>query len=379
MAKILAASRGVDVILQFYFARRFLFYFMAVLFVFFALSAVLTMVEQIRSFGDNEANFGTILLLTALKVPESIYRILPLLTILATLALFLSLSRSSELVVARASGRSAIRALMAPATVAALLGLIAVAVFNPIVAATKSRYELLANQLNPQSESILSVGNEGLWLRQGSQLGQTVINAKRATLEGTELFGVTFFGFTPEGTPAFRVEAERARLVPGAWEITQAKQWRFDGDVGSNPEANSKTFESIRLPSDLTRDQILDSFGTPSAIPIWDLPQFISQLERAGFSARNHKVWLQMELTLPILMVAMVLVGAGFTMRHARFGKTGLMVLYALVLGFSLYFIRNFAGLLGESGQLPIMLAAWGPAFAAILLPMGLLLHLEDG
>ena len=55
------------------------------------------------------------------------------------------------------------------------------------------------------------------------------------------------------------------------------------------------------------------------------------------------------------------------------------MVLYALVLGFSLYFIRNFAGLLGESGQLPILLAAWGPPLAAILLPMGLLLHLEDG
>ena len=125
--------------------------------------------------------------------------------------------------------------------------------------------------------------------------------------------------------------------------------------------------------------QILDSFGTPSAIPIWDLPQFIERLERAGFSARNHKVWFQMELTLPLLMVAMVLVGAGFTMRHARFGKSGIMVLYALVLGFSLYFIRNFAGLLGESGQLPILLAAWGPPLAAILLPMGLLLHLEDG
>ena len=48
-------------------------------------------------------------------------------------------------------------------------------------------------------------------------------------------------------------------------------------------------------------------------------------------------------------------------------------------LGFTLYFVRNFAQILGENGQIPILLAAWAPPVAAILLPLGLLLHLEDG
>ena len=86
-----------------------------------------------------------------------------------------------------------------------------------------------------------------------------------------------------------------------------------------------------------------------------------------------------MELSLPLLLAAMVLVGAGFTMRHTRFGRTGLMVMLALGMGFSLYFIRNFAQILGENGQIPILLAAWGPPIAALLLPLGLLLHWEDG
>ena len=55
------------------------------------------------------------------------------------------------------------------------------------------------------------------------------------------------------------------------------------------------------------------------------------------------------------------------------------MVLMAIGLGFTLYFIRNFAAILGENGQIPIVLAAWGPPIAAILLPLALLLHLEDG
>jgi lipopolysaccharide export system permease protein len=44
-----------------------------------------------------------------------------------------------------------------------------------------------------------------------------------------------------------------------------------------------------------------------------------------------------------------------------------------------LYFIRSFAQILGENGQIPIMLAAWAPPVASILLALGLLLHAEDG
>ena len=107
--------------------------------------------------------------------------------------------------------------------------------------------------------------------------------------------------------------------------------------------------------------------------------QLVCRVLSLGFSARVHRTFLHMELALPILLVAMVLVGAGFTMRHTRFGRTGLMVLMALGLGFTLYFIRNFAAILGENGQIPVIMAAWGPPLAAVLLPLGLLLHLEDG
>ncbi len=363
--------------LHLYLARRFTKSIMMVLGIFFIILMLLDMVEQIRRFGSTEASFGTLLTLTLLNVPETLYTILPLIAILATLSMFLSLARSSELVVARASGRSALHSLIAPLFVAIVFGVFAVAVFNPIVAATSKQYETLADRLSGR-ETQLSVSDDGLWLRQGGDEGQTVIRAERTNLDGTILSGVTFLGFNPEGGPAFRIEADRAKLVPGAWQIESAKEWRFDTE-SEIPEAEAFETEQMSLASNLTRDQILDSFGTPSAIPIWELPRFISDLEKAGFSARNYRTFFHMELALPLFIVAMVLVGAGFTMRHTRFGRTGLMVLMALGLGFTLYFIRNFAAILGENGQIPILLAAWGPPVAAVLLPLGLLLHLEDG
>ncbi len=363
--------------LHLYFARRFLYSLLGVTGAFVAILSLLEFVDQIRRFDTDRVTLFQLAGLTLLKVPEGVYRILPLIMILATLALFLALARSSEMVVTRASGRSALRTLVAPVVTALLAGVFGIAVLNPIVAATSQRYETLSDRLSGEASRIVSISREGLWLRQGGADGQTVIRAQHTNLDGTVLSQVTFLGFDPDGAPVFRIEADRARLVDGAWQVTGAKRWRFDG--GGNPERQAETADELTLASDLTPDQIRDSFGTPSAIPIWELPAFIDRLETAGFSARQHRVWLQMELANPLLLAAMVLTAAAFTLRHTRFGKTGIMVMLALVMGFSLYFIRNFAQILGETGQIPIALAAWGPPIAAILLPLGLLLHLEDG
>ncbi|TXH97248.1 MAG: LptF/LptG family permease, partial [Pseudorhodobacter sp.] len=125
--------------------------------------------------------------------------------------------------------------------------------------------------------------------------------------------------------------------------------------------------------------RLVEGLGGAELVGFWNLPAQARALERAGFSARGLYLLHQIELALPLLLAAMVLVAAGFTMRHARFGKTGQMVLYALMAGFFIFFLRNFAQVLGKNGQIPIIVAAWTPPVAAVLLSLSLLLHLEDG
>lgn len=364
-------------ILHRYFALRFLKAFFGVLGAFAAMLGLIDLIEQIRRYGGEGLSFGEMLVLTLLSLPSALYRILPLIMILSTLALFLGLSRSSEMVVTRAAGRSAMRAVTAPISVAALTGMISVALFNPIVAATTNRYDVLSSQYQGEQSSALSVSDEGLWLRDGGTETQTVINASHTNPDGTRLENISFLGLDAEGSPIWRIEARSAELFPGAWRIEDGKRWQLD--AGINPEATAERFDELLLDSDLTFEEIRASFGTPSSIPVWTLPQYIERLENAGFTARRHRVWLNMELANPVFYSAMVLVAAAFTLRHTRFGRTGLMVLGALLMAFSLYFVRNFAQILGENGQIPVFLAAWAPPIAALLLPLGLMLHLEDG
>ncbi|WP_417524130.1 LPS export ABC transporter permease LptG [Marinovum sp.] len=359
-----------------YFARRYATIFGGMLAIFFLFVMLLDLVEQLRNLG-NEVSFGQVLQVTLLNTPEGLYQMLPLVMILSSIALCLALARSSELVVSRAAGRSGLSALTGPVLVAALIGGIAVAAFNPIVAATSQRYHDLRELYDSGGTSTLSIGREGLWLRQGDVMGQTVIHAARSNPTATVLHDVTFTAYAASGGPVRRIAAEEAALMTGQWVLTNVKVWPLV--AGLNPETNSSTHPELRVPSTLTQERIRDSFGKPSAVSIWDLPDFIAQLEKAGFSAQRHAVWFQMELARPVFLVSMVLVGAAFTMRHARFGGTGLAVLMALMLGFGLYYLRNFAQILGENGQVPALLAAWAPPVAAVMIGLGLILQMEDG
>ncbi|MBI1217523.1 MAG: LPS export ABC transporter permease LptG [Rhodobacteraceae bacterium] len=364
--------------LSLYIARKFLIAFLLVFGVFAGVLMLLDLVEELHRNSGQTISFAQAAGLAALNTPDGLYRILPLVTILAALILFLGLARTSELVVVRAAGRSALHCLLPAVLTALAIGVAGVAVMNPIVAATSDAYDQLQSHYSAHgAENVMSITREGVWLRQGNAEGQVVIRAEHASLDGTQLSNASFLSFDATGQPLMRIEAATAELGSGAWKLTDAKVWHFDST--GNPEQLATTAATMSLPSDLTRQQIRDSFGAPGEVPIWQLPGFIDQLVKAGFSAREQRVWFQMELALPLLLAAMVLIGAGFTMRHARFGQSGLLVLFALIAGFSIFFLRNFAQALGVNGQIPIMLAAWGPPVVAVFLSLGLLLHLEDG
>jgi len=364
-------------ILHFYIARRFLRAFGIVVAVFISILLPIDLAEQIRRVGSVENPVSAAFQLSLLNLPGMLYGMLPLFVMIATLFLFLALARTSELVVVRSSGRSALRQAMSPVVVSILIGIIGITVINPLVAATSRQYENQISTFRTGEARTLSVSSEGLWLRQGSTRGQTVIRATGANSNGTVLTEASFFVYDVDGNVTERIDAQEARLTRGAWELVGVKRWPLW--QSENPEADAEIYDDYSLPSSLTVEQIRDSFAQPDTVPIYELPGFIAELNRAGFAALTHRVWLQMELSNPLMLAAMVLIGAGFTMRHTRFGRTGVMVLSAILLGFGVFFVRNFAQVLGETAQLPIVLVAWAPPIAAILLALSLLLHWEDG
>ena len=109
------------------------------------------------------------------------------------------------------------------------------------------------------------------------------------------------------------------------------------------------------------------------------LPHFIETLEKAGFSAVRHKLHWHTLMSLPVLLCAMILLAATFSLRQLRFGGAGLLLASGVLTGFLFYFLTDVVYAFGLAGSLPVALAAWTPVGICALLALVMLFHLEDG
>lgn len=354
-----------------YIARQFTTWYLGFLFGLLGVILLAATVDLLDRLANKDASLAVVVEMVLLKLPFLSQEVMPFTVLFAGLACFWRLTRSNELVVTRAAGISVWQALLPVLGVSLIVGSITVAVLNPIASVLLSRFEQLEAKFIRNQASTLAVSRQGLWLRQADKGGQSVIHATRITHEPMTLHNVIVFHFAEGDRFIGRVDAERAVLRPGYWLLSNA--WK------SKPGAREQFFETLEIPTELSREKILNSFAPPETISFWDLPDFIVLLEGAGFSATHHKLQFHRLLATPLLFIALVLLAASFSLRQQRRGQVGIVILGGVLTGFLLYFVSNIVFALGLSGGIPIVLSAWAPASVTLLLGIAVLLHLEDG
>ncbi|HEY1613401.1 MAG TPA: LPS export ABC transporter permease LptG [Rhizomicrobium sp.] len=306
-----------------------------------------------------------------LQLPDLALKLLPFAVLLGGIFSFVRLSRSHELLAIRAAGISAWNLLIAPLTVALGLGLFAVLIFTPFSARMLVEFSQMEARLIRGQASQLAISTNGLWLRQGDQDAQSVIHAQRVADQGVRLEDVNVFLYDPGDSFAGRIDARSAVLGRGAWLLNDA--WV------SGASGGLRHVTQYALKTRLTPTRIQESFAPPDTLSFWALPGFIDTARQAGFSATRYLLYFDSLLMLPAMFAAMVLMAASFSLRLARLGGLGRIVVWGALAGFGVYFVSAITRALGETGILPIPLAAAAPAIAAILLGMTLVFHHEDG
>jgi lipopolysaccharide export system permease protein len=356
-----------------YIARQFLVWFAAVFGTMVSITFLLDYIELIRRGGTRaQATWGILLQMAALKLPHTAQEVMPFAILFGTMLVFWRLTRSNELVAARAAGVSVWGFLTPAALVALLVGVFAVTVFNPIASTMQASYEKLETRILRMAGDPLSLSNSGLWLRQSDAGGgQIVLNGEKLPSPDLLLRNVTLFFLDRASRFTARVEAQSARLDRGFWVVENGQRFR----PGEPPE----TIGELRLPTSLTASKIEESLASPDTMSFWDLPGFITLLEQSGFSAQRHRLHFNVMLARPFLFCAMVLVAATFSLRMQRRGGAVMLLVSGVAVGFLLYFLSDIVFALGLSNKIPVLLAAWTPAGVSLIFGVSMLLHLEDG
>ena len=358
--------------LSLYFGKQFLFWvlgtFLAIMCIVFLLDAI----ELLRRGSDKKLATLTLMLqMAALKAPQMGQTILPFATLFGAMLAFTRMTRSNELVVARAAGVSVWQFLLPALMIAFLIGTFKITVYNPVASVMTAKYKALENKILRGKENFMALTDGGLWLREQTSTGHFVLHATGGGTDGGSLSGVTVLFFEGEDNFDARVDVAEATLQPGFWQMNNV--------ILTTKNTIPETRAVYRLPTALTLENIQESFSPPETMSFWELPKFISILESVGFSAVRHRLHWHALLASPLLLCAMVLIAATFSLRLTRRGGTMVSVSAGLFTGFFLYFASDLVFALGLSARIPEVLAAWTPATVTALLGCASLLHLEDG
>ncbi|MEM6617070.1 MAG: LPS export ABC transporter permease LptG [Pseudomonadota bacterium] len=351
------------------FARNILGIYILIL----SLIYLVDFVEHLRRASDDEGvSIWRIVHLVALHGPSLAEQVFPFAVLIGAMASFFMLSRSLELVVARAAGISAWQFIMPGAVFAVILGVFATTVYSPIAASMREAYETLRIETFGGRDSVFArTRGGGFWLRQRGDDGQSVIQAASASDAGVYLTDVTVYIFDRNEVFVERIDADTAELRANSWNLTNT--------LVSTPAGDQTAYSEYVISTYLSATQVREIFGSAESVSFWDLPSVIDASLAAGLPATGFKLQYHVLFAQPFAFMAMVFLAATVSLRIFRLGNVLRMILAGIVAGFVLYIFGQILRDLGSSGSTTPLIASWLPAIVTMMASVTVLLHLEDG
>jgi len=226
------------------------------------------------------------------------------------------------------------------------------------------------------AEMIGTVKTTEIWLREGSNTAQRVIQADNLNLLAKQLDGVVFIemALDKDGSTLFerRYDAQSAQLLPRGY-------WALKNVIENIPGENSRKIDQITLPTNITIDDLREQSGKRIDPPFWAIRSEIKANETAGFSARKLRLQFHKLLALPFMLMAMTFIAAGVSMYLIRSGGTLRLLIMGCVLGFGVFFADSVITAFGEVATIPVVLAAWTVPVLVLFLGIIHLARIEDG
>jgi lipopolysaccharide export system permease protein len=278
-------------------------------------------VDLLNRTAGHDVGTAVVIGMAVLQLPDLGQKLMPFSILGGGVITFVRLSRSQELVAARAAGISAWDFMLPPLAVAIAIGVTAVTLFTPLSARMFAEFSGLEAHYIKGEASQLSVSINGLWLRQGDEKQQSVIHALRVADQGQHLENVIVFLYGPNDEFLGRIDAQSAQLKNQAWQLSDAY---VSGQAGAPVR-----YAHYALPTTLTAAQIQESSAPPDTLSFWDLPSYIRAAQAAGFSETRYQLYLYKLYALPVLYAALVFMAASFSLRPLRDGGIVKVILFS--------------------------------------------------
>lgn len=348
----LTGPRESSFIMDRYLIRQYLIYLGVGTLIGSVLISVVDLLQTLDRFLRRKPPLTTILEHFVYQLPGELYKGLPLIVLISTVFLFLSLTRQRELDALMAAGVSLYRASLPILLVAGAISVGAL-MFQ----------ETLLPDINARSEEVDRVKIRGQLPRHLQRQTQIWYRSsdtrflRMALLDpvGKSMEGLTVLDISRDFRLVDRLDARLAQWSNDGWQLTDGVYRR----VGPQNRITSELFDSRLIPMPEHIDDFIRVQNAPETMSFLELRAYVARLRDGGHRVTRYLVELYSKLSFPLVHLIMALVAIPFALVSPRSGGRAMGIGVAIVIAAGYWVVHSVAIAFAQADLLPAALAAW--------------------
>ncbi len=317
--------------------------------IFIAIDALGMMVEY------KDVGISTWLPYYGYGLPDTIYRMVPVASVLAIVFTLTTLGKANELVALYSVGMSLVRICAPMLFWVLILCVVEFGVGDQVLPNfAKHKNFVFYNQVKKNPTLYSMVKNERIWYRSHD----TIFNIKTLNAAANKAQDLTLYYFNEAWDLIQMITAKDVDLMGSQWLLHNGSVTLFTED-SSFPLTSQFKQKTVVMGED-SKD--LGATGnTSEMLSMGELSQFIKKNKDAGLDTLRYEVDYHSKYSYSLAALVMALLGIPFSVSRSRSG--GAMMSLGLCLGliFTFWIFYTSSLTLGNYGYVPPVIAAWAP------------------
>ena len=336
---------------QFYLVKSYWKSLFFVSLIFFSLSIILNIFEEVSFFKDIKVNSLYPVFLTFLTAPTIVYETFPFIFFISTQFLFIRLMDKEELDIFKKISLSNIKLIGILSISSFIISLILVTIFYNLASDLRFMYLEMKNKYSGDNKYLAVVTENGLWIKDEINGYTNIINAEK--INGNYLKQVTINQFSSDYTNINNIVADEINIENTDWLILRGSFSKINQSL--------KVKENVTFKSNFDAEQIKKMFSDLSSLNIIQLNKLKKDYDNLGYSLTNINIHIQKLVAYPIYLTVMTIF-ASVVMLNIKRNKSKLFhIVLGVLLSVLIYYVNYFSSLLGQNERLPEIMSIWSP------------------
>ncbi len=353
---------------QKYLINNFLIKFSYITIIFFSLTIILGLLEEISFFKDYQINFLYPYFLTLLNAPITLFEIFPFIFLLTTQFLYYELFKNDELNLLKKNGLNNLKIIKVLFLLSIIIGIFNILIFYNVASVLKFQYSNLKNSFSKDNKYLAMVTDSGLWIK--DEINNKKFIIKSGYIEGNFLTDTVINEFNDDFELLRTIQSKKIDIKKNDWLIYKPKI--------TNDNVSNTSEEFMILSTNFNVEKINNLFSNISTLNLIKLFTLKKDFDKLGYSSDEIEIHLLKLFTMPLFYGILTVLSSIIMFNFSKDKSLLVHIIFGILMSVIIYYITFIFSSLGNNGKIPIYLSIFFPLMIISLITIIGLVNIND-